>query len=856
MDISTSLKPIDISGLINLLSSDDKKPEPISKTNNYQPQQIETNNNMNNNSLGASKLIPIVSTVKPIDVSSFFENRNRNLQQDVKPMKVSTNPLLKESKPPLQFNFNSNIDEKLKEILQNLEVPDEKVQNENLVQTKPEVFPLEQQRISTTLEFTKEKYGCLQEIIDKAPEQSLVLIPEGVYDEYLIISKRIMLQPKNSGRVQILGIKSNSPYLLISNFDCKSDQVNGGLLIENGYVKISDCSFVTSRTSAISVINKSKLEAYKSTLSAANHPCLFTSKSSFAYLNCCHIKDSSFLGILAIDSSCLELIGTEVLNNLQGGLLIASYASISITNSKFIGNKCKCIECISLGNINITNTLFDGGQPSILAAGCTIVNITGCSFSNCQSYAIFAQNAASIISNECTYKDSGKFVMIATTSTGSFSSKNDRLIGEMHAGIASIDGGQAFIENLIAEGTTGTALFSAGESSLLCCSNSVLKGIKDISVQAGESSRMELENIEISESQNVGLVLQEGARCKIEKVRIRNCKDAACNITNITNATFSQCEFVENSPAGVIFDKAAEVTFDNCLFKSNSSIGVAVSGENVKPTFINCIFEENGDLGLNVLEGSTVTIKSSSIRNNKKGGMNIDSSIGNLTEVEFNENNGTGLSVFRAGQATIEKCLFTKNAIVGCQVYHKSSIVKINNSTFKEHHRSCSILATEEGAAICTECVFESSKSSHVDARKGAAIALTKCDLSKSLSGISCQVHDGGFLHIIQTIIHDEKRYGIIVARNGYLEFMSSRLYNVNEIGISADKSSTTIIQSSVLSGNGDIGLQVVGGNLTLSNTLFQNFKDVAFISSKSDKMFISDLKYENNSKDFVEVEE
>ena len=114
---------------------------------------------MNNNSLGASKLIPIVSTVKPIDVSSFFENRNRNLQQDVKPMKVSTNPLLKESKPPLQFNFNSNIDEKLKEILQNLEVPDEKVQNENLVQTKPEVFPLEQQRISTTLEFTKEKYG-------------------------------------------------------------------------------------------------------------------------------------------------------------------------------------------------------------------------------------------------------------------------------------------------------------------------------------------------------------------------------------------------------------------------------------------------------------------------------------------------------------------------------------------------------------------------------------------------------------------------------------------------------------------------------------------------------------------------
>ena len=165
-------------------------------------------------------------------------------------------------------------------------------------------------------------------------------------------------------------------------------------------------------------------------------------------------------------------------------------------------------------------------------------------------------------------------------------------------------------------------------------------------------------------------------------------------------------------------------------------------------------------------------------------------------------------------------------------------------------------MATEEGAAICTECVFESSKSSHVDARKGAAIALTKCDLSKSLSGISCQVHDGGFLHIIQTIIHDEKRYGIIVARNGYLEFMSSRLYNVNEIGISADKSSTTIIQSSVLSGNGDIGLQVVGGNLTLSNTLFQNFKDVAFISSKSDKMFISDLKYENNSKDFVEVEE
>ncbi|KAH0789111.1 AAA family ATPase [Histomonas meleagridis] len=792
---------------------------------------------------------------KPTESATNLTSLLQNVQMKSQETPKGTKSTKKDLSNPLTFDFSKLFSEE-KDLIQSLQVPLTKPAETEKSPKKPNDIPDKPRQIVQTIIFSSDKFKTLQEAIDASPSSSQLVIPSGVYNEYLSIDKEITLSSKD-GRVQIEGIKSKSPYLCIESIDFDHSPIsdNSGIFIECGYTKLSNCHIHSAKASAIQLTAKSRLEADNVSLTGVNHPCLYINKESYAHFTNSTFEGSEFLGILAVDKCFIELIDSKIQRNDQGGILIGGTASINIHKCQIINNVGKGVEVVSIGSIQITETTFANNRKSsaLFVAGCTSVHITNCTFKENSAVSIHAQNAASVISTNNKFDDSGNSIMILTRSTGSFTSNHDTLEGDMDAGIATCEGGQAFIDDLHAEDTNGTVLYAEDDSSLLCCTNSTIRCIKDIAIQAENHARMELENVTIEEPQDVGFVIINNAIGTFKKVYVKNGKEAGGNIRNVQSFSFEECEFIENN-CGFVFEEEANVTFDRCIFAKNNKTGVAITGPLPRPTFNGCIFEDHYEVGLNLIDGCKATIKNCIIRNNNVSGINVENSSATLAAVTITKNNGNGITAFKGSQVTIEQCTFSENNMAGCSVHESKTLVIINNSKFKDHLKSCAIIAVGGGAIMCTNCTFEGSRSAHCEVRQGAAIALTKCYLSHSLLGNGCQVHSGGFLHLIQSMIHDEKKCAILCSRGGYLEFMSSSLYNCNEIGISIDQNSTAIINNSLIFGKGMVGIQADGGKLTVTDTQFKDFGDAALCISKSTNLMASNVKYENNKKDLVEV--
>ncbi|OHT03722.1 hypothetical protein TRFO_06552 [Tritrichomonas foetus] len=706
-----------------------------------------------------------------------------------------------------------------------------------------------------TLVFDLSQHQSLQDLINEAKPKTKIIIPQGSYDEFLIIPEK-ELYILGNGDVTFNGFESQSKLLIIESVNFQQSSTGrGGVSIISGSTKLLKSTVSAVKQTAVFCTSNSRGDFSNCVLHAINHPCVFSNKDSSVRCIDCIIERSLFLGVLAAEKSQIQLVSCTVTNNQQGGILVSGSASINVEKSKISSNEKKGIEVVSQGIIYIKDTTFENyrsGQAFFITGG-TQATIKGCTFSNCKSTCIQASNAASIISHRNTYKDSITSLMIMLTNTAAFNSKHDEITGTTQAGIACINGGQAFIKKMRAHDLSGTALYASGDFSLMCCENSTIESVEDISVQIGEGGRAEFIDVTISNSADPGFVLIDDATGAFDGVKVTNGKDSAGTIKNVTNFNFKNCTFTNNAVFGLLLNVNSTPTFEQCSVINNGQVGLEINSSN--PTLTNCTISKHTDIGLSLNDGSVPTIIGGSVTENEQGGIVCNGASPTIKNVFIGNNGNAGISGFAGSQPVLDHCTIKGNQIVGCQVTTPKTIIRFNNTSFEDHTRSCAIVAIDEGSAICTQCVFRNSKISHLEIRKGAAVALSQCDLTGAMSGIGVQVHNNGYFHMIQSIIHEETRTGLLIGGAGHAEIISSTFLKCNDLAVSTLEESTTVIQNSLFDGGeiGNCGLQICAGTVTISNTVFKNLQQ-GIVKANPAILNHNQVSFENNSKDFIEI--
>ena len=733
------------------------------------------------------------------------------------------------------------------------EIDDENIQFVKVEEKDDNEFEKKDVSFCTTFNYDINKWATLQKAIDEIPNSSKLVIPEGIYNEYLKTKKDIYL--KANGKVQIIGLESTSPLIILDGIDVyQKHEYNGGIDINQGNVEIKDCNILTN-VIGIELLNNAHANIENTTIKSKNNPCILACKNSYLSLVKTTLKESKMLGILAIDNSIIKINSSTIINNEQGGILVGRKASLEIKNSN-ISDNGRGIEIITVKPVKIFNTTFKTymKEPAIYSVGHNIVEIKSCNFINCYESSIQAKNASTIISEDNTFQNSGESISIIMTRTASINSKNDKIIGKSLIGMGMIEGGQGFIENINIE-VNGIGLYAGGEGSLISCNNSSITNTQDFSVQICDNSRAELENLTIKNCNKSGIIIKTNAKGKLTNVSVHESNGCGCEISNSKLVEIAKSEFNNNKAVGLLIDENVKAIISQCKFIQNEKSGIEISGNLTDIIIQDSDFIEQNDLGVLISDDANVSIQGGMIMKNNGGGIMCDGAKLNLFAVEINYNENIGLFAQCGSQINGNKINFIGNKQIGCQVSSKNTLVQFNNTLFKDTQRSCSIISFDEGSIICTECLFVNSKLSHVESRSGGAIALKKCDLSRALSGIGCQVHQNGFLHLIETYIHDESKIGISVSSGGYLDLISSTLTNCNGIAIAFLEKSRSMVQNSLINGKDEIGFEIDGGSVNISNTRFKDHKKAGIFVKKGSNVVLNNIFYENNGKDFYEIE-
>lgn len=718
----------------------------------------------------------------------------------------------------------------------------------------PYVFPnFPAMTIENTIVFNGE--GSLQEFINSVKPNTRVQIPAKVYNEHIKINKDIVIQ-SIGGKCKIEGFLIENGICVFEEIEIQQQpQRNGGVMVLEGYAQFKNCTMHTLNCATVTVENNGSVELINCRITSSKNPCVYACTNAAVHIADCFLEDSEFLGLLAVNHSQVQIERSTLRNNKEGGILISGTVNFHMDRCTLDRNGLKGIEVMSSGVIFIVRSNFMNSYsgPSIFLAGRVSVNIIKCEFSNCMANAIQARNSASVISKQNKYVNSGTSISVVTTMTASFTSHGDVFEGDCQVAVATLAGGQAFIDDITVNITSGTALYSSGDGSLMCLERGVVNNTPDISVQCGYGGRMDLINLTVANSKDAGFVLTKGARGSFDNVVVTRCSGTACEVSDSSDLKISNCKFTDNEKAAVVVRGNSSPEFIGCTMANSGHVGVEVTGDGANPAFRDCMVENNMECGYNLNQGTKAVISGGSCRFNKKGGFICDGASPDVSRCIITDNGSAGISAFCQAQPSFTRCRSQNNDMASCQAQMEGTIVKMTECEFGGDKKSGTLVAINQGAIVCTKCVLMNSKMPHAESRNGGAVAFTGCEISRSKSGIALQTHSGGFMHVIQSVIYNESKIGILVGRKGHLDLISSRITNVGDTAVILNDEANAVIQSSIIE-NSENGLQVNAASLHITNTTFSACKGIAVSRVPESNIIDQGVQFMNNGKDVAHV--
>jgi hypothetical protein len=693
----------------------------------------------------------------------------------------------------------------------------------------------------STIAFDSTSGNSLQSVIDSSPPYSIIELPtKDIITGNILISRPIWLKGNSAtifgtGCQDALVVASEHAVISDLQVDLADSTNGGGICVKSGYAKFIKCEVRAISLSAFQVAGTAAVDIDGCDIGCSHNAPLLVREDAIVRITSSSVHGGKGYGILLDNNATAYVKSTTISENGMTGLTVQGNSSLNMSQCDVFGNGSCGIDVQSTGSVKIDGTVIrdhsHGTGLSVLrGAGAAFLNSR---ITNCSACLAKVSDGAGLRCAGSQFEGQLENVLVMVTSGGFFVSEGDKFQGRALSAVAVCDGARAQIHSLQLQSFDGVGLMAYDGGFLGLTQCAILQSTK-IALHVRDQATVEFDGVTIAGCPAPAMTITRGVTGTIKNSRfVQNAVGAEFSFCGRLEVT--ACEFSQNAQNGAMMQEAFDAKFTSCAFRDNQEFGVDCVRKGCSPYFEACEWARNGRGGINVEDGAFADFKSCTILENRGIGLGVQGATARVIQVDLTQNNEASISVSERSTAQFESCTIHDNPGFGAQVYLDSK-AKFAQCHFSQHPNSPALFVTNGAKARCRLCRFQNQVAAHCDVSQSATISLVECDLSLAARGTGVQVNLKGKLKLKGTHIHQESKYGIVIADEGSVIGTKASIYGCGTAGVFMVGSASASFTDSYITGNGDMGVHVQGGELTLKGCVLKQHRQYGVLLSVSGK--------------------
>ena len=724
----------------------------------------------------------------------------------------------------------------------------------------------------------------LRDFLEASPEGATLLIPEGIYEENLVLRKRCNLIAK--GKVELRGIsgkkeptititgqgitltgfkiKSPNDALALSciGYSCQLENCviesteNPSIYINTDcFASLRSCDVLSVHNHAI-LSDSGMIEMQNSTIrDSLDEDSVFLKGSSIAKFVECKFTNCSKNAIKVNDTSVLILDTCNIETCGENGVF---FANNSMTTRTYINEKVlydtnyqkngrsrqRTRKPKPLVSTIIQASIVDCGGSGIYCSLLSALNIIGCEITECRKNAIVLNDGCGcVMKNNVIYRCGGKIdPMLLVLENASLYAQGDKYIESGLYTVFLTGNAKATMNRIKFNDIKGTALMSSGNSSLRI-EDSSFQSIDGYGLYFESQGNALLKNCEFNGCQ-MGLVCDKCSNIEIYSCNFEECRNSGCQLLFVENFTLHDSSFVNNQECGLLLQNSTNCSLNNISCTGNSFSGIDCIKSQL--AIDKCLINENLMGGVYLRSNTTLSpSKDMRIENNGVIGLALESkSIASLQNSEITNNSGRAFTVVRQSVLTITSSRITNHNDVAIQVEGRASKL-ILDSSFVEHNKIA--LVSSDSAIVNVKSTSFNDNYLNTELREGASMKCQFSTFTTCNGPLSVHVLSNSSLSLITCTMKENSGICLACASNVAVSFCHF-INNKGPIGIMLYTQNASLgISGGSVDSNGEAGIYVKEGSLRGSDTKIANHSCVGILISSKGKADISDFLFSNN---------
>ncbi|OHT15813.1 hypothetical protein TRFO_42288 [Tritrichomonas foetus] len=660
----------------------------------------------------------------------------------------------------------------------------------------------------------------LKQVIDNAPEYSIIIIKSGKYTCSLNISKSLRFIAE--GKVSI-----------------RSDGSSETVTVTNGVVSFDGFHIkqkVSHLHGNIKVNGNGRLELTNCTLSTVNRGTIVTRNTALLRIINCLVKSDQCSAIIAIDTSevfidkCTIGYSNEICvtfgGSSRGIVQLTTFqhcnrgALTSLQNSQLFVDSCKFDDCFcQVGSTGKTNVVKGCTfTSSAKTTGNGQPNVTYGLIATLSAHALFAGNKIIQSTIDCREQsDVQNYLNIYEHSTllvwgnSVVVAERETFGGQTSAAVSVSHNARLDLRNSVFSKVSGCAVVSYGMTNT-SITNCIFESIAQASILAHSGCDIRARDCQINSPQYTPLVFNQAN--KIELIRVA-CKGGAAS--------------------GLESNDTKELILEECSFQAFHKCGMIATNTKVVATSLD-IFN-NLFSGIH-LSHSILSVNKGNITHNAKGGLfACQESEFTLDNVNFVNNIWSAIHIEANSSATITNCAFAENSLAvnaagkavltGCRIYNQPSsalqitgAVTMNECEFSNN--GIAALVVDNGHFECQKVKYLHNII-HVEVTRSAESSFSSCIFDGATGETGIHVSRSSKCNLTECTISNSSRAALI--SDAETNIVQCVITNSALTGVVCGGNSLGKVENCIFDNNGEGGVQCLGGKPVIRNNVFKNQK-------------------------------
>ncbi|EAY10241.1 hypothetical protein TVAG_046630 [Trichomonas vaginalis G3] len=699
------------------------------------------------------------------------------------------------------------------------------------------------------------KNETISECLERASFNSTIVIPEGTYNENILIKKRIRLV--GEGKVVIKSINSEDSITIDSsavqicsiNILSGNNQASAPVNLLSGSVVLSQCELSSIAVPAILTHTNGTVFCINSQLTSTESPCFKISGRVKVELNNSIVQKSSKCGILCTDSAQLKVINSTIENCKDSGIVALGESYICIQKTQFTNNGGNAVELNTISSENYLKGCAISQHPQgcgIACSGPGKLLAVDCILSGFLA-GISLTDGFEATTVNCHLTNATQSALVSATNKSSINMFNDHLTGNCQAGLLATDGASISATNvqIVNVPNCGAIAYSNATLSLM---DTAISEVLENGVEIQSDCKFTSIGCTVENVAAIGILVRDNCSAIIDHTKIKKAKSACLHFVNCqkNQINVSQSTF-EGSEGNSVNVNQSPATFRECTFSSNQYDGLQLRGK-ISAQFMSCVFTENKVVGANVVDGAKCHFENCMFNKNSGTGLSIQSSTANCSKCFFQENIKMGLCAFEGSSVSIKTSLFKNNLSFGAQIENEGTSATFENCDFTDHLNSGSVMVSNSPKAVFSKCNFSRNMNSHIESRENATTTIKNCEFSTTKCGIGLMTSLGAKVKIENSKIFDEKQSAIVVGEKGICDVNNCDISNCKISGIAFLQESSGSVSNCKIYKNGACGIQILSPKVSAKNNEIHDNKHFGIRIAIGLQDNFSENNFRNNS--------